>query len=194
MRYSVQVIRYGLTGGKMDNLTHYLATTLRTLRHQRGWSLSRLAEISGVSKAMLGQIERNESSPTVATLWKIATGLNVPFSVFISPPQAEFPPTFDPQQQAMVITPLFPWDPELCFDYFSLLLAPGTVSESTPHKAGVIEHVVVIQGRLDMCTGGVWQTIDAGKGLRFAGDTAHTYRNSSDQTVHFHSLIHYPRD
>ncbi|EKC1987285.1 XRE family transcriptional regulator, partial [Salmonella enterica] len=25
----------------MDNLTHYLATTLRTLRHQRGWSLSR---------------------------------------------------------------------------------------------------------------------------------------------------------
>ncbi|EEH3424352.1 XRE family transcriptional regulator, partial [Salmonella enterica] len=27
----------------MDNLTHYLATTLRTLRHQRGWSLSRLA-------------------------------------------------------------------------------------------------------------------------------------------------------
>lgn len=102
----------------MDNLTHYLATTLRMLRHQRGWSLSRLAEISGVSKAMLGQIERNESSPTVATLWKIATGLNVPFSMFISPPQAEFPPTFDPQQQAMVITPLFPWDPELCFDYF----------------------------------------------------------------------------
>ncbi|ENV2425995.1 hypothetical protein ACFJL2_004829, partial [Salmonella enterica] len=31
-------MRYGLTGGKMDNLTHYLATTLRTLRHQRGWS------------------------------------------------------------------------------------------------------------------------------------------------------------
>ncbi|EHP1862751.1 helix-turn-helix transcriptional regulator, partial [Salmonella enterica] len=95
----------------MDNLTHYLATTLRTLRHQRGWSLSRLAEISGVSKAMLGQIERNESSPTVATLWKIATGLNVPFSMFISSPQAECPPTFDPQQQAMAITPLFPWDP-----------------------------------------------------------------------------------
>ncbi|EIT8937513.1 XRE family transcriptional regulator, partial [Salmonella enterica subsp. enterica serovar Brunei] len=27
----------------MDNLTHYLATTLRTLRHQRGWSLSLMA-------------------------------------------------------------------------------------------------------------------------------------------------------
>ncbi|MEW5189153.1 helix-turn-helix transcriptional regulator, partial [Citrobacter freundii] len=97
----------------MDNLTHYLATTLRTLRHQREWSLSRLAEETGVSKAILGQIERNESSPTVATLWKIATGLNVPFSTFISPPESDGTLTFDPQQQAMVVTPLFPWDPQL---------------------------------------------------------------------------------
>lgn len=107
----------------MENLTHYLATTLRTLRHQREWSLSRLAEETGVSKAMLGQIERNESSPTVATLWKIATGLNVPFSTFISPPESDGAPTFDPQQQAMVVTPLFPWDPQLCFDHFSIQLA-----------------------------------------------------------------------
>ncbi len=67
----------------MENLARFLSTTLKQLRQQRGWSLSRLAEATGVSKAMLGQIERNESSPTVATLWKIATGLNVPFSTFI---------------------------------------------------------------------------------------------------------------
>lgn len=34
----------------MDNLTHYLATTLKALRQQREWSLSRLAEATGVSK------------------------------------------------------------------------------------------------------------------------------------------------
>ncbi|QLW41138.1 XRE family transcriptional regulator [Citrobacter sp. RHBSTW-00524] len=177
----------------MENLTHYLATTLRTLRHQREWSLSRLAEETGVSKAMLGQIERNESSPTVATLWKIATGLNVPFSTFISPPESDGAPTFDPQQQAMVVTPLFPWDPQLCFDHFSIQLAPGALSESTPHETGVIEHVVVINGLLDMCIEGQWRTMESGEGVRFAGDRAHSYRNSSEQTVHFHSLIHYPR-
>ncbi len=75
----------------MENLARFLSTTLKQLRQQRGWSLSRLAEATGVSKAMLGQIERNESSPTVATLWKIATGLNVPFSTFISPPQSATP-------------------------------------------------------------------------------------------------------
>ena len=177
----------------MDNLTHYLATTLRTLRHQREWSLSRLAEETGVSKAMLGQIERNESSPTVATLWKIATGLNVPFSTFISPPESDGTLTFDPQQQAMVVKPLFPWDETLRFDHFSITLAPGALSESTPHEAGVIEHVVVISGELEMNIDGEWRTIHADAGMRFAGDKPHAYRNSSARTVHFHSLIHYPR-
>jgi transcriptional regulator with XRE-family HTH domain len=58
----------------MQELAGHLAHTLRTLRAQRGWSLTQAAEYTGVSKAMLGQIERGESSPTVATLWKIATG------------------------------------------------------------------------------------------------------------------------
>ena len=174
------------------DITLHLATTLKTLRQARGWSLSKLADETGVSKAMLGQIERNESSPTVSTLWKIATGLNVPFSAFITP-EADRQAVFDPQQQAMVVTPLFPWDPQLCFDHFSIQLAPGALSESTPQETGVIEHVVVINGLLDMCIEGQWRTLKSGEGVRFAGDMAHSYRNSSEQTVHFHSLIHYPR-
>ncbi|EOY1371253.1 DNA-binding transcriptional regulator SutR, partial [Shigella sonnei] len=138
----------------MENLARFLSTTLKQLRQQRGWSLSRLAEATGVSKAMLGQIERNESSPTVATLWKIATGLNVPFSTFISPPQSAMPSVYDPQQQAMVITSLFPYDPQLCFEHFSIQMASGAISESTPHEKGVIEHVVVIDGQLDLCVDG----------------------------------------
>ena len=114
------------------DIAQHLSATLKTQRQLRGWSLSRLAEETGVSKAMLGQIERNESSPTVATLWKIATGLNVPFSAFIVADDAVEPTAFDPQQQAMVVTPLFPWDPVLRFDHFSITLAPGALSESTP--------------------------------------------------------------
>ena len=175
------------------NIAQHLAATLKTLRQQRGWSLSRLAEETGVSKAMLGQIERNESSPTVATLWKIATGLNVPFSAFIVPDASAAPSAFDPQQQAMVVKPLFPWDETLRFDHFSITLAAGALSESTPHEAGVIEHVVVISGELEMKIDGEWRTVYADSGVRFAGDKPHAYRNSSDRPVHFHSLIHYPR-
>lgn len=173
------------------DIADYLATTLKRLRQQRGWSLSRLADETGVSKAMLGQIERHESSPTVATLWKIATGLNVPFSVFIVPEHHDPRPVYDPQQQAMVITPLFPFDKALRFDHLSITLAPGAFSESTPHEKGVIEHVVVINGILDLCIAGQWQTVSANHGVRFAGDQTHAYRNSTAETVLFHSLIHY---
>ena len=163
----------------MENLARFLSTTLKQLRQQRGWSLSRLAEATGVSKAMLGQIERNESSPTVAT--------------FISPPQSSTPSVYDPQRQAMVITSLFPYDPQLCFEHFSIQMAPGAISESTPHEKGVIEHVFVIDGQLDLCVDGEWQSLNCGEGVRFAADVTHVYRNGGEQTVHFHSLIHYPR-
>ena len=64
----------------MENLARFLSTTLKQLRQQRGWSLSRLAEATGVSKAMLGQIERNESSPTENCHRVERTIFNISFS------------------------------------------------------------------------------------------------------------------
>ena len=61
----------------MDNV---LGSNLRKLRTERGLSLDETSKLTGVSKAMLGQVERGESSPTVSTLWKIAAGLKVTFS------------------------------------------------------------------------------------------------------------------
>ncbi|WP_436876515.1 helix-turn-helix domain-containing protein [Siccibacter turicensis] len=175
----------------MDITTH-LAARLKQLRQSRGLSLTQAAELTGVSKAMLGQIERNESSPTVATLWKIATGFNVPLSEFLVTPTPAPRPVYDPQSNGMTITPLFPYDAQLRFDHFTITLAPGAQSDSTPHEAGVIEHVVVISGALDMLIDGVWQTLAAGEGVRFAGDCPHSYRNAQQTPTQFHSLIHYP--
>lgn len=69
----------------MQEMNQHLAQRLKGLRSELGWSLDVAARETGVSKAMLGQIERGESSPTVATLWKIATGFRVSFSSFIEP-------------------------------------------------------------------------------------------------------------
>ena len=66
----------------MQEMNQHLAQRLKGLRSELGWSLDVAARETGVSKAMLGQIERGESSPTVATLWKIATG----FRACRSPP------------------------------------------------------------------------------------------------------------
>src|SRR5204862_5125629 len=66
------------------DLAPVVGANLRRLRTRRGLSLERLAQISGVSRAMLGQIELGQSAPTINVLWKIARALEVTFSALIS--------------------------------------------------------------------------------------------------------------
>ena len=60
-----------------------VGANLRRLRKSQGHSLDRLAELSGVSRAMLGQIETGKSAPTVSLLWKVADALGVPVATLI---------------------------------------------------------------------------------------------------------------
>ncbi|RYC40537.1 helix-turn-helix domain-containing protein [Pectobacterium zantedeschiae] len=183
-----------------DELTSRIGDTLKALRKGKGWSLTRAAAATGVSKAMLGQIERGESSPTVATLWKIATGMNVAFSTFIEPTLADEDvtyrsgtgSTFRENKAGMYVVPLFPFDEKLRFDVFAIELAAGASSTSSPHESGVIEHIIVLEGQLEITVDGQTRLLSAGDALRFVADREHRYHNPTDTTVRFHDLIHYP--
>ncbi|UEG16354.1 helix-turn-helix domain-containing protein [Pantoea ananatis] len=177
----------------MENLHQYLGDGLKQLRQANGWSLSLTAEKTGVSKAMLGQIERGESSPTVATLWKIATGFNVPFSFFVhSGTHSAGEVTCYRQQNAqMAVTPLLPYDARLRFDLLAVELAAGAQSDSTAHEKGVIEQVVVLEGELLLDVEETWRRLKQGEAFQFRADVAHSYRNPLDRRLRFHSLIHY---
>ena len=59
---------------------------LKEIRNTRHLTLDEVAELTGVSKPMLGQIERGQSSPTINVLWKISTGLKIPLSFFCRQP------------------------------------------------------------------------------------------------------------
>lgn len=185
----------------LPDVSHRLSEALRRQRKARGWSLDQAAQASGVSKAMLGQIERGESSPTVATLWKIASGFGCSLSCFISAPAAELQlPLFrdaqsvrtKPASDEMLVAPLFPFDPAVGFELLELTLLPGYVRESEAHARGVIEHVTVLQGALDVLVDGRWHPLEVGQAVRFAADRAHGYRNLHDAPAICHNLIHYP--
>ena len=103
----------------MNHLTATISSTLKELRSQRGWSLDVTSVKTGVSKAMLGQIERGESSPTIATLWKIASGFDMSFSSFVEDVQS-YQPGFihrkhglqqlHKQDDKINVMPIFPFD------------------------------------------------------------------------------------
>ncbi|BDS32410.1 helix-turn-helix domain-containing protein [Aeromonas caviae] len=185
----------------MQEMSRYLAQRLKGLRTERGWSLDMAARETGVSKAMLGQIERGESSPTVATLWKIATGFRVSFSSFIEPtPEAQGETVYriaddirqQPAGEGMQVAPLFPYEARFGFELFELTLLPGYQRESEPHEPGVTEHVIVISGVMEVLVDGAWRYLDQGEAVRFAADRPHGYRNLGVAPAIFHNLIHYP--
>ena len=184
----------------MNDIIQQIAATLKATRARRGWSLTLTAAKTGVSKAMLGQIERGESSPTVAVLWKIASGMSVPFSVFIAAPARQedvlrrtgVPAPVSAQESVMRVTPLFPFDARLGFEMLVVEVVAGGASASSPHERGVIEHVIVVSGQLELDIDGVCHQLSSGDGICFAADRPHGYRNRTSEPVRFHNLIHYP--
>jgi len=55
----------------LENLNAKISNTLKLLRKEKNWSLDKASQKTGVSKAMLGQIERAESSPTISHFGKL---------------------------------------------------------------------------------------------------------------------------
>jgi transcriptional regulator with XRE-family HTH domain len=186
----------------VNHLTAKISSTLKDLRNQRGWSLDVTSQKTGVSKAMLGQIERGESSPTIATLWKIASGLDVSFSSFVE----DIEPyksgcvhrkpglqQLHKQDDKINVMPIFPFDENLGLEVFIIELLPGCTHLSPPHQKGVIEHVIPVTGSIEVLVQGEWHQVNQHEGLRFDASLPHGYRNLSDQPVLFHDMIHYTR-
>lgn len=180
----------------MKDIVNHIATALKTLRKERGWSLDKAALETGVSKAMLGQIERAESSPTISTLWKIASGFNVPFSLFIAEdrttPGRGQTKTLHPSDDKIKVLPIFPFDDRLKCEIFLIELLPGCEHISPAHQPNVVEHVLVAEGSMEVFSDAEWKQLTKGQGLRFDASQPHGYRNFSEQSSTIYDIIHYP--
>ena len=64
-------------------LTRAVGENIKRIRKTKKLSMERLAAESGVSRSMLGQIERGEANPSVAILGKIAQALKVPAEILL---------------------------------------------------------------------------------------------------------------
>lgn len=67
-----------------DPLASSLAATLHAARIARNLSVSALADSSGVSRAMIGKIERGEAQPTAALLGRLSGSLGMTLSEMVA--------------------------------------------------------------------------------------------------------------
>ena len=156
-----------------------LATSLREARKARGLSLDAAAKLSGVSRSMVSQIERGESSPTVATLWALTRALQLDFAGLL-----EGRPTPGIEVTRAAAAPVIARGgvtirilsaPETvgAHEVYELVFIKGAKLTSDPHSPGCREHLTVLEGRLTVVSGEATEALGPGDVARYPADRAH---------------------
>lgn len=174
----------------MNHGADVVARNLRNLREGRGLSLEQLAGLTGVSKSMLRQIENGASSPTIATIWKIANGLRVSFTALLRKPGVDAEVRSFKQEEPLVeaegglrVYPLVHFTPEQALESFYMEIDPGTRYTGEPHAGNSQEYLFLSAGRLEVSVEEQHFAVSAGEFIRFAADRPHTYQNTGEEMV-----------
>ena len=183
----------------MEHINVVLAKNLKAIRDRKKLSLDKVAEVTGVSKAMLGQIERGESNPTIGTVWKIANGLKISFTSLINDPTPDSIVLSKTEVQALVeddgkfrVYPFFPFEDGRPFEMYSVEVDPGGSLRADAHREGTEEFITVFEGELTITFDGDSYTVRAGDAIRLKADKPHTYLNSGASALRLSMAIHYP--
>ena len=176
---------------------------LRAERRARSWTIDRLAEASGVSRAMISKIERGESSPTAVVLGKLSAALQLSMPELFSPaagltaagPAGEAPPAGGPRRPAAVRRVADPpsWrDPDTGYlrRPLSSPAFPAAVTEVTlpagarvPYPAGayafIAQLVWVVSGELTMADGSAVHVLGPGDTFELGEPQAREFRNDT---------------
>ena len=183
-----------------DDLTPVVGANLRRLRLKRGLSLERLARASGVSRAMLGQVELGQSTPTINVLWKVARALNVSFSTFLGQSEKASTVVVLESKRAKLLTSqdgsftsraLFPMGEPRKVEFYQLKLSPGGLERADAHPPGTSENLVVASGSLELTVDSERFHLKEGDAIHFVADVPHEYRNPGLVETHMYLVMTY---
>ncbi len=182
-----------------ETIINSVKENLKTIRHIKGFSLDKLAARCGVSRAMLSQIEQGKSAPTISVLWKIASGLNVPFSDLIKEKNSgglhilkyENSKVLYSTTKVFTSRALFPFSGNRTSEFYELTLKPGGIEIADAHQNGTTENIVVVQGVLRLRIGEKVVELQQRDSVFFRADVPHEYSNPSDTEAIMYLVMNY---
>ena len=168
-----------------EDLAVVVGHNLRRLRTRHGYSLERLAKLSGVSRAMLGQIELGRSVPTINLLWKVARALEVPFAALTGGPDVRGTIVLRGDDAKVLVSQsghfrsraLFPFDSQRKVEFYELRLVPGGLELADPHAPGTMENLVVARGTIEIDIASERHVLEEEDAILFEADVPHSYKN-----------------
>ena len=172
---------------------------IRALREAMGLSLRDLAQRSGVSAPMLSQVERGETSPTLASAAKIAAGLELTLSQLLRLDEGQNVNVNRASERRVSergghrIEELTPPLPGQRADVSLHQLAPGATTggraDPPMHEPGSRETAVVLGGALALIVDGARHELHEGDAVTFDADLPHHFENEGEEPTRFIAVI-----
>ncbi len=167
--------------------------TIQRLRQAYNLSLGQLSEQSGVAKSIIAAIEKNETNPTLSTIWRLSEALNTSVDAVLGGPSSA-PAMIE--HVRVQDTPLLTSQDGLCslrivgaldivqfVQWYEFRAAPGGRLESDPHPKGSVENLSIISGQVAVTVDGETEIAAAGETLRYRGDAPHSIANIGEEPV-----------
>ena len=172
---------------------------IKALREAMGFSLRDLAERSGVSAPMLSQVERGETSPTLAVAEKIAAGLELTLSQLLRLDEGEHVAVSRAGERRRYergghrfeeLTPPLPGQrADVSLHTLKAGATTGGPDDPPMHEPGSRETAVVLTGVLALTVDGTRHELHAGDSVTFDADLPHHFENDGEEQARFLAVI-----
>ncbi len=171
---------------------------MRELRRGRGLTLEKLAERSGVSRAMISKLERGEKNPTLVVAARVAEGLGITLSELLGTEERREVVVVSRERRMVMRDPETGFERQLLSPNFgdrgvefirNVVPEGSTSGEFPPHRAGVEEYVAVEKGHLRAVIGGEEYRLEEGDALYFEANVSHRFDNAGDGECSYYLVI-----
>lgn len=173
--------------------TPALGKTIQRLRKAYNMSLGELSEQSGVAKSIISQIERNETNPTISTVYRLSKALDTTVNevlktdesnVFLEHQLKSGIPILESQDSLCRLAIIGPLNLVNHIQWYDFVAKPGGILESDPHPPGTVEHLYLLNGEIEVTAGEDTRRARAGEAIRFRGDLPHKIVNVGEGDAH----------
>ena len=181
--------------------TPRIGPRVRALRDGMDLSLRELSERSGVSTPMLSQVERGETSPTIAVAERIAAGLELTLSQLLRLDETDGVTVVRREERRSggarerghgyeVLTPPIPGQrAEVSVHTLKPGAATGGADDPPMHEPGSRETAVVSQGELRLVCDGAAHDLTQGDAVTFDADLPHHFENPGKGDTRFLAVV-----
>ncbi|WP_395066484.1 helix-turn-helix domain-containing protein [Paraburkholderia silvatlantica] len=176
------------TEGSCETLESLVGVNLARLRAERQLSLDALARASGVSRAMLAQVESARSVPSIKVLCKVAAALKVSVSAFLRRHAVNGFEHLPAERASRLVSAdgrysaraLYPEGEPTAAEFHELRIAPLHTEPGVRRPPGTTVNLVVSEGTLEVSVHDRRQLLATGDAIVFDADQPHSLRNPGD--------------